>query len=91
MTDDNLRRIFLDDDRAYDLDPHDPKVEDLASRIVAATGSRYGGADLPGQVAGSQMPALIQAAVNASSPVWQRLGGLIRLRLQPVPTRVRER
>lgn len=93
MSDDGLRRMFLDYDRAYDLDPHDPEVDDLASRIVAATRSRYGGGDLPGQVAGSQIPALVQAAVNASSPAWQRLDALIRGQLQSVPgtTTVRER
>lgn len=82
MTDDGLRQIFLDYDQAYDLDPHDPKVDDLARRIVTATRSRYGAGDLPGQVSGSQIPALIQAAVNASSPAWRRLDALVRAELR---------
>jgi DNA-binding transcriptional MerR regulator len=82
MTDAGLRQIFLDYDRAFDLDPHDPKVDDLARRIVTATRSRYGAGELPGQVSGSQIPSLIQAAVNASSPAWRRVDALIRAQLQ---------
>jgi DNA-binding transcriptional MerR regulator len=82
MTDAGLREIFLDYDRAHDLDPHDLKIDDLARRIVTATRSRYAGGELPGQVSGSQIPALIQAAVNASSPAWQRLDALIRADLR---------
>lgn len=82
MSDPALRQVFLDYDSAHDLDPHDPKVDDLARRIVTATRSRYGGGQLPGQVTASQIPALIQASVNASSPAWQRLDVLIRAQLQ---------
>jgi DNA-binding transcriptional MerR regulator len=77
-----LRQVFLDYDRAHDLDPDDPRIDDLARRIVVVTRSRYGNGDLPGQVTGSQIPALIQAAVNASSPAWQRIDALIRAQLQ---------
>ncbi|AWS45608.1 MerR family transcriptional regulator [Streptosporangium sp. 'caverna'] len=78
LTDPALRQIYLDYDRAHDLDPHDPRVDDLAQRIVRATRERYGPGDLPGQNTGSEIPALIQGAVNASSPAWQRLDALIR-------------
>jgi DNA-binding transcriptional MerR regulator len=81
LTDDVLRQIYLDYDRAHDLDPHDRRIDDLADRIVAATRSRYGSGDLPGEVSGSPIPELIQGTVNASSPAWQRLDGLIRERL----------
>ena len=57
-----MRQIFLDYDRAYDLDPNDPAVDDLARRIVEATRQRYGAGDLPGSQIGSEVPALIQAA-----------------------------
>jgi len=78
LTDQALRQIYLDYDRAYGLDPNDPRLGDLAQRIVAATRSRYGPGDLPGQVTGSAIPALIQESINASSPAWQRLDTLIR-------------
>jgi hypothetical protein len=82
LTDQALRQIYLDYDHAYDLDPNDPRLGDLARRIVAATRSRYGPGDLPGQVTGSAVPALIQESINASSPAWQRLDTLIRDQLR---------
>jgi DNA-binding transcriptional MerR regulator len=82
LTDQALRQIYLDYDRAHDLDPNDPRIDDLARRIVAATKSRYGPGGPPGQVSGSAIPALIQEAVNASSPAWQRLDTLIRDQLR---------
>jgi DNA-binding transcriptional MerR regulator len=78
LTDPSLRQLYLDYDRAHDLDPHDPFLVDLARRIVQATAQRYGTRDLPGQAGGSELPQLIQGAVNASSPAWQRLDSLIR-------------
>lgn len=81
LADPTLRQIFLDYDRVHDLDPHDPRVDDLARRIVDATRARYGADDLPGYDTDSEIPALIQGAVNASSPAWQRIDTLIRARL----------
>jgi len=78
LTEPSLRRIYLDYDRAHDLDPHDPFLDDLARRIVQATAQRYGTGDLPGQSADSEIPQLIQGAVNASSPAWEQLDSLIR-------------
>jgi hypothetical protein len=48
LTDPVLRQIYLDYDRAHDLDPRDPRLDDLARRMIAATRSRYGPGDLPG-------------------------------------------
>jgi DNA-binding transcriptional MerR regulator len=84
LTDPALRQLYLDYDRAHDLDPRDPFVADLAHRVTAATRQRYGTGDLrdlPGQATGSEIPQLIQGAVNASSPAWQRLDSLIRAEL----------
>lgn len=81
LSDPAAYRMFLDYDRAHDLDPGDPRIDDLARRIVEATRSRYGAGELPGQVAGSEIPALVQEAVNASSPAWRRLDTLIRTQL----------
>jgi len=77
------RQIFLDYDRAHDLDPDDPAIAALAERMVRATRARYGAEELPGQDAASEsdIPALIQQAVNASSPAWRRLDALIRREL----------
>lgn len=83
LTDPALRQIFIDYDHAHDLEPHDPFIEELAGRMVSATRDRYGSGRLPGQETASDIPALIQAAVNASSPAWQRLDTLIRRQLRP--------
>ncbi|MEZ0074195.1 MerR family transcriptional regulator [Planotetraspora sp. GP83] len=92
LTDPTLRQLYLDYDHAYDLDPRDPSLADLARRIVGATTDRYGTGDLPGQATASEIPGLIQDAVNASSPAWQRLDTLIRdsLRREPAPLSARE-
>jgi DNA-binding transcriptional MerR regulator len=77
LADPALQQIVLDYDQAHDLDPLDARVDDLAGRIVAATRERYG-SELPGQDTDSEIPALIQGEVNASSPAWRRLDTLIR-------------
>ncbi|MGK5114139.1 MULTISPECIES: MerR family transcriptional regulator [unclassified Geodermatophilus] len=82
LSDPDLRRLYLDYDRAHDLDPGDPFLADLARRIVAATRHRYGSGDLPGQATGSEIPQLIQGSVNASSAAWSRLDSLIRHELR---------
>jgi DNA-binding transcriptional MerR regulator len=85
LTDPFLRQIYLDYDRAHDLDPRDPFITDLSRRIIDATTQRYGTGDLPGQVTGSGIPQLIQGAVNASSAAWRRLDELIRDELPRAP------
>lgn len=78
LTNPALRKLYLDYDRAYDLEPSDPFLVGLAGQIVEATAQRYGSATLPEQGTDSEIPQLIQGAVNASSPAWQRLDSLIR-------------
>lgn len=82
LTDPMLRQLFLDYDRAHDLEPQDPLVADLARRMVEATTRRYGTGELPGQASTSAIPGLIQSAVNASSPAWRQIDFLIRNELQ---------
>jgi DNA-binding transcriptional MerR regulator len=80
-TDPALRQIFLDYDRAHDLDPADPFLPQLANRAVAATREHYDLDKLPGQDLESDIPTLIQAAVNDASPAWERVDSLIRQQL----------
>jgi DNA-binding transcriptional MerR regulator len=82
LADPALRWIYLAYDQAHDLDPSDARIDTLAESIVAATRARYGRGDLPGHVTDSDIPALVQGAVNASSPAWQRLDTLIRTQLR---------
>jgi DNA-binding transcriptional MerR regulator len=81
LADPALRQLFLDYDHAHDLEADDPRIDGLARRIAEATRERYGPDELPGQDVASEIPALIQGAVNASSPAWQRLDTLIRAQL----------
>lgn len=81
LADPALRQLFLDYDRAHDLDADDPRINDIARRIAEATRVRYGPDELPELDAVSEIPALIQGTVNASSPAWQRLDMLIREQL----------
>ncbi|MGW2819255.1 MerR family transcriptional regulator [Streptomyces sp. NPDC001415] len=81
LADPALRQLFLDYDRAHDLNADDPRIDDLARRIVEATRERYGPHEPPELDATSEIPALIQGTVNASSPAWQRLDTLIRAQL----------
>ncbi|WP_406055662.1 MerR family transcriptional regulator [Streptomyces sp. NBC_01077] len=81
LADPALRRLFLDYDQAHDLDPGDPRIDDLARRITEATRERYGTADVPQLDTGSEIPALIQGTVTASSPAWRRLDSLVRAQL----------
>lgn len=81
LADPALRRLFLDYDHAHDLDAGDPRIDDLARRIAEATRERYESDDPPELDAASDIPALIQDTVNASSSAWQRLDTLIRAHL----------
>jgi DNA-binding transcriptional MerR regulator len=74
-----LRALVLDYDRAHDLAEDDPRIDDLARRLADATRARYEG-DLPTDL-DSDIPALIQSTVNASSPAWRRLDTLLRAQL----------
>ncbi|MEI5035234.1 MerR family transcriptional regulator [Streptomyces sp. S1A(2023)] len=81
LADPALRQLFLDYDHAHDLDTDDPRIDALARRITKATRKRYGSDEPPQLDAASEISALIQSTINASSPAWQRLDTLIRARL----------
>ncbi|WP_433398802.1 MerR family transcriptional regulator [Streptomyces sp. CA-146814] len=81
LADPPLRQLFLDYDRAHGLDVDDARIHDLARRIAGATRQRYGADEPPELDAASDIPALIQGTVSASSPAWQRLDELVRAQL----------
>jgi DNA-binding transcriptional MerR regulator len=83
LADPALRQLFLDYDHAHDLDADDPRIDDLARRIAEATRQRYGPGEPPELQEASEIPALIQGTVNASSPAWQRLDTLLRAQRDP--------
>ncbi|WP_086843298.1 MerR family transcriptional regulator [Amycolatopsis kentuckyensis] len=81
LDDPALLAVVLEYDGVHDLGPHDPRVDALAEKLVSATRARYG-EGLPADEEGSAIPALVQGAVNASSPAWRRLDTLLRERLR---------
>jgi DNA-binding transcriptional MerR regulator len=81
LADPGLLSIVLEYDAVHDLDPRDPRVDALAAKLIAATHARYGD-ELPSYEQGSAIPALVQGAVNASSPAWRRLDSLLREHLR---------
>lgn len=81
LDDPTLLSLVLEYDGLHDVLPDDPRVDALAEKLVSATRARYG-PDLPAYEGGSAIPALVQGAVNASSPAWRRLDTLIRERLR---------
>lgn len=81
LADPALRHIFLAYDQAHDLDADDPSLGDLAERIVEETRRRYGAGEVPELQGASDIPALVQGTINASSPAWRRLDSLIRAQL----------
>lgn len=85
MADPVLRQIFPDYDHAHNLDPDDPALDALADRMIEATRRRYPAGELPGQRTGSEIPALIQTAVNDSSPAWEKIDSLVRHQPQNSP------
>ncbi|WP_052852704.1 MerR family transcriptional regulator [Streptomyces avicenniae] len=81
VSDPALIPLFLAYDRAYALDPGDPRIDRLAHRIAEATRRRYGPGEPPGPGAAPAIPALVQRAVNDASPAWRRLDALVRARI----------
>ncbi|GAA3096303.1 DNA-binding transcriptional MerR regulator [Kribbella aluminosa] len=73
-----LGRLYLDCDRAHDLSPDDPALDELAERIVDASLARYPADELREQLADAALPQLVQSSVNSSAPAWERLDALIR-------------
>lgn len=81
LDDPELLAIVLEYDGVHDVLPDDPRVDALADQLIAATHARYG-EEIPSYDQGSAIPALVQGAVNASSPAWRRLDALIRAGLR---------
>lgn len=76
-----IQQIYRDYDRARDLDPGDPRLRDLAHRILRASRARYTDEPPPGPPPESPIPQLIQDLVNGTSPAWKRLDHYLRTEL----------
>lgn len=72
-----VQQIYRDYDRCRDLDPDDPRLAQLASRIIEQARSRYTEAP-PAPPEESPVAALIQDLINSTSPAWRKLDGYLR-------------
>lgn len=77
----DIQQIYRDYDLARDLDPGDPRLRDLAHRILRASRARYTDQPPAGPPPGSPIPQLIQDLVNSTSPAWKRLDHCVRIEL----------
>ncbi len=84
LSDPEFRSLYLACDEAYDWDPDDPRLEDLAA-VLADWDARKRGPDVPetGGAADHVSVQLMTAQVAASSPAWRRLNDLAGSRLWP--------
>lgn len=90
LTDPDYRQSYLAYDQAYDWDPADPRLEQLADAMAARFVQQVqdAGADLAElsdrQVLSADEQSLLSAHVNDYSPAWIRLNELIAHRVHRV-------
>lgn len=79
----DFRRLYVAWDQAYDWDPDDPRLIDLADQAAAWLAKQPPSPPPPGTEAEiSTINTLLSAqAATASSPAWRRLGELVSERL----------
>jgi hypothetical protein len=93
LADPDLSRFYLSYDQAYDWDPGDPRLDELAAAMVeriirGAQAAGVASADWieAGQLSGDEQ-ALLSAHVDGYSPAWRRLNELIAQRVQAMAAR----
>ena len=77
-----VQQIYRDYDQSRDLDPDDPRLADLAERILHISKARYAAQQPPAAPPDSPIPQLIQDLVNSASPAWKRLDRYLRAGLR---------
>lgn len=77
-TDPDVQQVYREYDQARDLDPSDPRVRDLAERILRLSHDRYTDHPPPTPPTDSPVPQLIQDMINTASPAWKRIDHHLR-------------
>lgn len=87
VTDPEYRRICVDHDRCRDLSPTDPKLVDLANRMVAwyAENATTNGFERNVPYLDPAVVAMIEASTIGASQAWRRLATLTRERGAAIP------
>ena len=88
LTDPGFQQLYLRWEQAYDWDPDDPRLADLAAQAAAWLAKRATSpplADLPAGIANAS--ALLSAQMRGDSPAWRRLDELSRASRRPVANR----
>jgi len=84
LTDPEFRRLYLAVDEAYDWDPDDPRLDDLA-KLMSDWAAPKHDRETPGTREGADYLSvqLMSASVAALSPAWRSLNHLANDRLWP--------
>jgi DNA-binding transcriptional MerR regulator len=79
LTDPEFRSLCLACDHAFDWDPDDPRLEELAARVHEWSTNRRQPGETEKQLSDHDSLAmqLMSADVEDASPAWKRLGGLV--------------
>ncbi|MHB1533468.1 MAG: MerR family transcriptional regulator [Acidimicrobiales bacterium] len=83
LADADFARLYLDFDRAYDWDPDDPRLIELAANVAAWMAKQPPSSPPQSDTAISTINTLLSAEVATESPAWDRLGELSRAQLAP--------
>jgi DNA-binding transcriptional MerR regulator len=73
-----VQEVYREYDQARDLDPNDPRLKDLAERILRLSHERYTDHPPPTPPTDSAVPQLIQDMINSASPAWKRIDQHLR-------------
>jgi DNA-binding transcriptional MerR regulator len=79
LADPEFRRLYLACDEAFEWDPDDPRLSDVAA-LLAEWSSSHPHTDGETDPAGGDMSALVElmaADVGIASPAWKRLGEMV--------------
>ncbi|MGH6656834.1 MAG: MerR family transcriptional regulator [Actinocrinis sp.] len=79
LDDPRFQEIYLDYDRVHDWDPDDPRLEELADKMVALAAEVYEGLeeeDMREVTENQSLEAAVVAYLTDESPAWTRLNDL---------------
>jgi DNA-binding transcriptional MerR regulator len=88
LADPQFQRLYLAWEQAYDWDPEDPRLVELAAEAAAWLEKQALSPQPPaeGDAGISAVYSLLSAQLGTSSPAWRRLGELSQGHLEPGPS-----